>query len=150
MLPALHQPLGLGQHLQNLLLPEFRDHGGQIGGHLLGGRVAIIQRFGQRAFDDRLQRCGQILPDRGQRRIRLVHDFLHQHVVGAGEGKLAGHDLVEHHSGGKDVGAPIDRLVAQPLRGHIRHRADQVAGAGEAHVLVALFKPRNAKVQQLG
>ncbi|MGD0548760.1 MAG: hypothetical protein ABR991_13205, partial [Terracidiphilus sp.] len=144
------EALGFGQQLKNLPLAKLDNHRGEIGGHLLGGRIAFIQRLGQGAVDDKFQRRGQILADRTQPGMRLVEDLVHQHIVGAGEGKLASHQLIKHDAGGEDVGAAIDVLVAQPLGGHVGDGADQVAGAGEVLVALALLQAGDAEVQQLG
>ena len=90
----LDETLGLGQQLQNLLLAQLDNHRGEVGGHLLSSGVAIIQRLGQGTVENQIQRYGQILADRAQPGKRLVEDLVHQHIVGAGEGKLAGHQLI--------------------------------------------------------
>ena len=79
-----------------------------------------------------------------------MQDHLHQHVVFARERKLPGDELVQHHAHGEDIAAPVDHLVAQPLRRHVGHRADDVSRPRQADVLAAPLQARNAEVQQLG
>jgi hypothetical protein len=49
----------------------------------------------------------------------------------AGEGQLAGHQLVEQDAASVDIASPVDLASAALLRGHVRGRADDRADAGE-------------------
>ena len=109
----------------------------QVGGQLLGRRVAMGQVLGHRLQDDRLQVAGDRRVEPA-RRDRLVQRDLAEQllVVAAVEGGPQRQQLVEGHAQGVDVGPLIDDPApGQGLLGaHVAERPDHVAGAREAEV----------------
>src|ERR1700686_3600329 len=71
-------------------------------------------------------------------------------IILAGKGKVPSHQLIEHDSGSEYVGAPVERVALETLRGHVGYGADQVSGAGETDFLAVFFLAGNAKIKQLG
>jgi hypothetical protein len=64
------------------------------------------------------------------------------------EGGRAGQALVQHTGQGIDVGPPVDRLVGEPLRGHVVQRPDGGPG-NRQRCLPGTGRPRYAEVDHV-
>ena len=53
--------------------------------------------------------------------------------------------LIEHYSGGKNVGSSVDRLAVHLLWGHVAQAADELPGTGDGLVTdMAQFQSRRS------
>ena len=87
--------------------------------------------LGQALVDDAAEVSRQIYSTRFNRRRILVHDRRCEIDRGvAVEGTLTGRHLVQNDAEREDVGARIDRLSLQLLRGHVGEGPDNLSGLG--------------------
>ena len=69
----------------------------------------------------------------------------HGHGAVALEGQAAGEHLIQHHTGGVDVGAGVDTVAPRLLRGNIVHGAQRLLGQR----LPGVGQTRNAEIGHL-
>ena len=99
---------GVGDH------GAYRLEGGREG---LVGLEAILGPLRQAAQHDLAQALGHVGPAQVRRTWRFVGDrHQERHQVRAGEGALAGQQLVERRAQAVDVGAHVEGAAAQLLR----------------------------------
>ena len=100
--------------------------------HLAGAGGTVVPALGETAQHQGLQRRRHADAALGERLGRLVGDAVEQRVGDAGEGRLPGRTLVEHHPEGVDVGAAVDLVADELLGREVGGGADEAAGLGEA------------------
>jgi hypothetical protein len=76
-----------------------------------------------------------------------IHMGSHDLVIVTFEGSAPGEDLVQHGSGGIEIGARIDALTPHLLRRHVVQRSQDVAGTRGTGIGGA---ERHAEIEQLG
>ncbi len=116
---------------------------------VVGAGVAVFGLFAQELLNDGVKRGalreirGHV---RGHRTEVLVQEF---HVILPGEGRLAHEHLVEDDAAGVEIGAVIDLVADDLLRGDVLRRSVDLTGLREgAHVPVAVFVMGDAKIEQ--
>ncbi|CAM5585417.1 hypothetical protein SBADM41S_10163 [Streptomyces badius] len=115
-------------------------HDAQAAGQVLGARP-LVGVLAQAALDDRPQRLGD-----GGGAARFGAQVLVQHLQAeTGERGAAGDQLVQQDAGAVDVDRRGLRAALRGFRGHVRGRADELVGAGEAG---RVGEPGDAEVGQ--
>ncbi len=139
---------GLGQllpdviHVHRRVTAEFL----QILDHGIRRCIALVGVAVHGLHADQLQRLGDAGVDipRRQRHGAEVLDG-HGHGAVALEGQAACEHLIQHHTGGVDVGAGVDTVAPRLLRGNIVHGAQRLLGQR----LPGVGQTRNAEIGHL-
>ena len=106
-------------------------------GHELGcGAVAARRLLGEAAGEHAAEGVGHRgRGGAGQSRGLVAQDGAHHlRRAPAGEGALAGQELMEHAAEGEDIGAGAGGLAPHLLRRHVADRAEDRPGGGERHL----------------
>ena len=107
--------------------------------------IALIRAFRHRLFHHGIKRArDRHVQDRWCQRLFAQH-LVHDGAGGAGEGFLAGQELVQDHAAGEQVTAAIHRLSQKLLGRHVGRRAHHCARLRE----FGFFHPCNAEISNL-
>ena len=113
--------------------------------------VATRRVLRQQPLDHVNERRGRLPVEVGDRIRLLAHDRRHRvERVIAGEGRLAGGQLVENGAERKLIGAEIERPPVCLLGRHVADRADDRAGIGGRHLPMHRIRVVLGRRDQLG
>ena len=115
---------------------------------VLRGAVAHVARFGQCPGHDRVNGGRQFAVERRDQQGRVVDDFLNHGEVGVAIKRArARQQLVQHHTGGKQVGPGVNGFAFQLLGRHVFERSDNRALSTGS--VARVLDTRHTKVCQL-